>query len=60
MSQLEVHRLEGPHLILDTQPKTCARVVAGFLDSLEDEDVVREPQKIETNDSCSKYTDLTL
>ena len=39
LPRLEVHRLEGPHLIMDTQPKTCARVVAGFLDSLEDEDV---------------------
>jgi pimeloyl-ACP methyl ester carboxylesterase len=36
LPQLEVHRLEGPHLILDTQPKTCARLVAGFLDHLED------------------------
>ena len=39
LSHLEVHRLEGPHLILDTQPKTCARVVAGFFDSLEYENV---------------------
>jgi pimeloyl-ACP methyl ester carboxylesterase len=40
LPQLEVHRLDGPHLILDTQPKTCARLVAGFLDSLEYEDSV--------------------
>jgi len=35
LPQLEVHRIEGPHLVLDTHPKTCARLVAGFLDSLE-------------------------
>jgi len=40
LPQIEVHRLDGPHLILDTQPKTCARLVAGFLDSLEYEEVV--------------------
>ncbi len=33
--RLEIHRIEGPHLVLDTQPTTCARLVAGFLDSLE-------------------------
>lgn len=52
LPQLEVHRIEGPHLVLDTHPKTCARLVAGFLDSLEYEDVVREPEKIEINDTC--------
>ena len=31
---IEIHRIEGPHLILDTQPLTCARLVAGFLDAL--------------------------
>jgi pimeloyl-ACP methyl ester carboxylesterase len=51
LPQLEVHRLEGPHLILDTHPKTCARVVAGFLDSLEDGEVMGEPQKTEAGDS---------
>ena len=40
LPQIEVHRLHGPHLILDTQPTTCARLVAGFLDSLEYEDSV--------------------
>ncbi len=35
LPQIEVHRIEGPHLVLDTQPTTCARLVAGFLDSLE-------------------------
>jgi len=35
LPQLEVHRIEGPHLILDTHPLTCARLVVGFLDSLE-------------------------
>jgi len=35
LPQLEIHRLDGPHLIMDTQPKTCARLVIGFLDSLE-------------------------
>ena len=40
LPQLEVHRIEGPHLVLDTHPKTCARLVAGFLDSLEYEDVM--------------------
>jgi len=53
LPQLEVHRIEGPHLVLDTHPKTCARLVAGFLGSSEYEDVVREPEKIEINDSYS-------
>ena len=35
LPQLEVHRIEGPHLIMDTHPMTCARLVVGFLDSLE-------------------------
>ncbi len=35
LPQLEIHRIEGPHLVMDTQPKTCARLVVGFLDSLE-------------------------
>ena len=54
LPRLEVHRLEGPHLILDTHPKTCARLVAGFLDSLEYEDVVWEPEKMELSDSRSE------
>ena len=33
--RIEIRRVEGPHLVLDTQPKKCARLVAGFLDSLE-------------------------
>jgi pimeloyl-ACP methyl ester carboxylesterase len=40
LPQIEVHRIDGPHLILDTQPKTCARLVVGFLESLEYEDFV--------------------
>ena len=32
---LETHRIEGPHLVLDAKPTTCARLVAGFLTSLE-------------------------
>jgi len=40
LPQLKVHPLDGPHLTLDPQPKTCARVVTGFLDSPEDESVV--------------------
>ena len=39
LPRLEVHRLKGPHLILDTQPNTCARLVAVFLDYLEYDDV---------------------
>ena len=52
LPQLEVHRIEGPHLILDTHPKTCARLVAGFLDSLEYQDAVRGPERVKINDSC--------
>jgi pimeloyl-ACP methyl ester carboxylesterase len=33
--RIEIRRVEGPHLVLDTQPKKCAGLVAGFLDSLE-------------------------
>jgi pimeloyl-ACP methyl ester carboxylesterase len=43
LPQLEVHRVEGPHLIMDTHPETCARLVAGFLDHLEDLDGGMQP-----------------
>jgi pimeloyl-ACP methyl ester carboxylesterase len=34
LPHLETHRIEGPHLVLDAKPTTCARLVAGFLTSL--------------------------
>jgi pimeloyl-ACP methyl ester carboxylesterase len=35
MPRLEIDRIEGPHMVLEVHPQTCARLVAGFLDSLE-------------------------
>ena len=32
--RVEKHRIEGPHLVLDTQPEKCAGLVNEFLDSL--------------------------
>jgi len=34
MPRLEIDRIEGPHMVLEVHPQTCARLVAGFLDSL--------------------------
>ena len=35
MPRLEIDRIEGPHMLLEVHPQTCARLVSGFLDSLE-------------------------
>lgn len=35
MPRLEIDRIEGPHMVLEVHPQTCARLVAGFLDSLD-------------------------
>jgi pimeloyl-ACP methyl ester carboxylesterase len=34
LPRLEVHRIPGPHLVLDTSPVRCADLVAGFLAGL--------------------------
>jgi pimeloyl-ACP methyl ester carboxylesterase len=35
MPRLEIDRIEGPHMVLEVHPQTCARLVAGFLESLD-------------------------
>ena len=35
MPHLEIDRVEGPHMVLEVHPQTCARLITGFLNSLE-------------------------